>query len=283
MSFARLAERECQISQSLLFGTILPEEIPEEPSELLVPSVIQEPEIITPNVISIGSSFYIVQDTVNPRQDVGTVGTFRVITSSTTAITTVSTFTTANSSSSTAIHPTTTTSTFFPSIIATYNYGAGGWVSSESYKEKDRPVKKFVKNSIKRALKLLDNFGMEEDAKIFLKGDEIEVSHPDSMFKFVITKRDYNKVLRSTEFPMKSIPFRLELFTKSGIHIANLCVYAEDTPMLDQLFMIAMYVKTGNEEDLLRKANFFSVTQDRKLKEIIVSEVEYLRPKLLRG
>lgn len=283
MSFARLAEREWQISQSLLLATILPEEIPEEPSEFLVPSVIQEPEIITPSVITIGSGFYIVQDTVNPQQDVDTIRTFRVITSSTTATTSVSTFTTANSSSSTVIHPSTTTSTFFPTTIATYNFGAGCWISSESYKEKDRPVKKFVKNSIKRALKLLDNFGMEEDAKIFLKGDEIEVSHPDSMFKFVITKRDYNRVLRSTEFPMKSIPFKLELFTKSGIHIANLCVYAEDTPMLDQLFMIAMYVKTGNEEDLLRKANFSSITQDKTLKEIIVSEVDYLSPKLLHN
>lgn len=283
MSFARLDEREGQISQSLLLATILPEEIPEEPSEFLVPSVIQEPEIIRPTYISTGNGFYIIQDRGDPQQQIETVTTFRVISSSTTAITTATGFANTHSTASTVIPTSTSTSIYLPATVITYSYGATGWASSESYKEKDRPVKKFVKNSIKRALKLLDNFGMEEDAKIFLKGDEIEVSHPDSMFKFVITKRDYNRVLRSTEFPMRSIPFKLELFTKSGIRIANLCVYAEDTPMLDQLFMIAMYVKTGNEEDLLRKANFSSITQDKTLKEIIISEVDYLRPKLLRN
>jgi hypothetical protein len=129
---------------------------------------------------------------------------------------------------------------------------------------------------------MLDNFGMEEDSKIFLNGQEVEISHPDSMFKFVITKRKYNNIISATEFPIRSVPFSLELFTKTGIHVANLCVYAEDTPMLDQLFMVAMYVKSGNEEDLLRKANFFSVSPDAELKEIIVNEIDYLKPKLLR-
>ena len=122
---------------------------------------------------------------------------------------------------------------------------------------------------------------MEEDTKIFLKGDEIEVSHPDSLFKFVLTKRRYNSIIERTERPGHGTPFGLELFTKTGIHIANLCVYAVDTPMLDQLMVIAMYVKTGNEEDLLREANFFSITQDKALKELIVSEVDYLESKLL--
>jgi hypothetical protein len=150
-------------------------------------------------------------------------------------------------------------------------------------KVKPRPsVKKTVKNSIKRALKMLDNFGMEEDSKIFLNGQEVEISHPDSMFKFVITKRRYDNLLARTEFPIHSVPFSLELFTKTGIHIANLCVYAEDSPMLDQLFMVAMYVKSGNEEDLLRKANFFSVSRDIELKENIVGEIGYLKSKLLR-
>ena len=154
---------------------------------------------------------------------------------------------------------------------------------SGGFKQRYRnEVKKTVKNSIKRALKLLDNFGMEKDTKIFLSGEDVEVSHPDSIFKFVITKRDYSNIIRETERPSFSIPFKLALFTKSGIFIATLCVYAENTPMLDQLFMIAMYVKTGNEEDLLRKANYSVHCRDQEVKEILALEYPFMKQKLLR-
>lgn len=166
--------------------------------------------------------------------------------------------------------------TVYPIIYGSYIPQPNIRVSRENKK----PIKKFVKNSIKRALRLLDNFNMEEDSKIFLKGEEVEISHPDSMFKFVLTKRSHDNIILLTQYPGKSIPFRLELFTKTNIHIANLCVYAEDTPMLDQLFMIAMYVKTGNEEELLRKSNFSKITSDTKVKENIISKLDYLDSKL---
>lgn len=148
-------------------------------------------------------------------------------------------------------------------------------------RRRDFGVKKLIKGSIKRALKLLDNFGMEEDTKIFLNGEAIEVSHPDSIFKFVIHKDKYNKVSAGITNAIYSTPFKLSLFTKSNIHVADLCVYAENTPMLDQLFMVAMYVKSGNEEDLLRKANYRALCQDKETKEIIVLEHPYMKQKLL--
>lgn len=310
MAFAVLAEREAQITQSLLLSNIFPEEIPEEIEEPPVPAIIQDtapaPVIdTTPNtglivlpenttiqvpangtviIYTNGNATWYTDATVNDTR----ITTGRIYTSTQTSATNCVIWTPENNG--TAITQNvirtvgTTNGTYVAATTGTWYYTnayVNGQVCGNWTPPKPKPLQKFVKNSIKRALKLLDNFGLEQDTKIFLKGDEVEVSHPESMFKFVITKRTYSNIIEQTERPSRTVPFKLELFTKSGLHVANLCVYAEDTPMLDQLFMIAMYVKSGNEEDLLRKANFMTVTRDLQLKELIVSEVEYLGPKLL--
>ncbi len=303
MSFLRLAEREVEITQSMLLGSIFPDDIP----DTLVPVIESEVTQPTPNTglialpnntsiqLATNESIRIYTCVNNVYITNGTIGPDQVQTNSiwvnATATTpaslswpyfqegTASTTRSCLTQTSTGIYQTAANNFIYfntnPNIPI---YSSTRVITGKS---KPQEVKKPIKNSIKRALKLLDNFGMEEDTKIFLKGDEIEISHPDSLFKFVITKSRYNSVINRTERPGHGIPFGLELFTKSGIHVSNLCVYAVDTPMLDQLFMVAMYVKSGNEEDLLREANFFGITQDTTLKELIVSEVDYLEPKLL--
>lgn len=310
MAFAVFAEREAQITQNLLLSGLFPDEILEETEEPIVPISEQNTALVPVETEQPVGTLIVPQ--TNNIQIVTNSTTFSVYTDGTNTwvydsmaefrdanrrlYTSTSTTSGTNyniwtpemetAPTNTIIRTTATngiyintTGTIYTNAISTA--WVNGNVIGEWKKPEPSPVKKFVKNSIKRALKLLDNYGMEQDTKIFLKGNEVEVSHPDSLFKFVITKKDYHNVISLTERPYHSVPFRLELFTKSGIHIANLCVYAKDTPMLDQLFMVAMYVKTGNEEDLLRKANYSCITQDKELKEIIVSEVEYLGPKLL--
>lgn len=270
-----------------------------------VPALIPSPAIIENNpvvsevgIVAIdngviqGVNGYYIWTNDNPVVIVNTGGTNTIWTGTSNTTSNNIIFNTSSTTSTAIIHP------GAPQIYVNgvlYSNGTGTIFNSSIHdnwwrentgridKPKPRPgVKKTVRNTIKRALKMLDNFGMEEDSKIFLNGQEVEISHPDSMFKFVITKRRYDNLLARTEYPIRSVPFSLELFTKTGIHVANLCVYAEDSPMLDQLFMVAMYVKSGNEEDLLRKANFFSVSRDIELKESIVGEIDYLKPKLLR-
>jgi len=140
-------------------------------------------------------------------------------------------------------------------------------------------IKKSIKSSIKRALKLMTGLGFEEDLKLFLGGGEIEISHPESLFKFIITKYS-NSLIHYTERPGRSIPFSLALYTKTNVHISNLCVYMEDTPILDQVLGVAMFIKSGSEEHLLRKANFFRLSSDQTLKEELADQVPFLRDKL---
>ena len=120
---------------------------------------------------------------------------------------------------------------------------------------------------------------MEEDTKIFLGGETIEVSHPDSIFKFVLKKRR-NTLLYFTEHSSHSTPFELSLYTKNGVYLANLCVVLDKSPILDIVFGIAAFVKSGNEEEILSKANFNQVTQDKKIRELVANEYPFLRKKL---
>lgn len=145
---------------------------------------------------------------------------------------------------------------------------------------KPQTVKKSTRNSIKRALKLMCGMGFEEDVRVFLKGDEVEVSHPDSLLKFVITRLSGRSLIHYTENPGHIIPYGLQLQTKTGIHVANLCVYMEETPVLDQVLGVAMFIKSGSEEMILSQANWSGLTSDMELREILALEYPYLQKKL---
>lgn len=139
--------------------------------------------------------------------------------------------------------------------------------------------RKKAKGSIKRALKLMCNIGFEEEARIFLRGDTIEVSHPDSLLKFVISKRP-NSLIQRTLSPGYSTPYELSVYTKSDVYVAKLCVYMDKTPILDQVMALAMFIKSGSEEEILKAANWFSKSNDPELFEIITLEYPYLKSKL---
>ena len=140
-------------------------------------------------------------------------------------------------------------------------------------------IKKSIRSSIKRAMKLIANFGMEEDLKVFLGGDSIEISHPESDFKFVLSKKR-NMLLRATEHCGHHTPYNLSLYTKSDIHISDLCVYMDKTPILDQILAVSMFVKTGNEEELLTKANYNRLTSDIELRQQLALSNPLLQKKL---
>lgn len=46
-----------------------------------------------------------------------------------------------------------------------------------------------------------------------------------------------------------------------GVELGGLCLYFEDTPVLDQLAALAMHVQAGEERDLVADGNLYSVTQ----------------------
>lgn len=173
-----------------------------------------------------------------------------------------------------------------PCTLPIIQYGELGIPSSSivprKFVDPIRNPKRSTRSSIKRALSLMTNMGFEEEAKIFLNGDTIEVSHPDSLLKFVISKYPRSIIAR-TEYPGISTPYNLKLYTKTDIFVANLCVYMEKTPLLDQVLGLAMFIKTGSEELILKRANWSYITRDMELKELLIMECPYLESKLFRN
>lgn len=148
---------------------------------------------------------------------------------------------------------------------------------------KDRAIKnrlkvQSAKSAIKKALKLIDGIGFGKEISVFLQGDSIEVSHDESDLKFVITKYN-NSLIDKTINASFSTPYKLELYTKSNVYVANLCVYIKDTPILDQVLAIIMYIRSGSEQDVLNKANFFKKTTDESLIDSLLMTHPYLAKK----
>lgn len=135
-----------------------------------------------------------------------------------------------------------------------------------------------AKSALKRVMKLVDNVGFGDDVRVFLGGSEIEISHPDSLFKFVISKS--GNLIERTARPGYSVPYKLHLYTKSGIYIADLCAYMADTPVLDQILAVSMFIKSGSEDRILNQANWRFLTDDIEAREILALEYPELAQKL---
>lgn len=132
-----------------------------------------------------------------------------------------------------------------------------------------------AKGAIKRALKLIDSVGFGNDIRMFLRGDSIEISHPASLFKFIIHKQPYNGVIEKTIHVGIGTPYKLDLYTKTDVFVASLCVYLKDTPILDQILAVTMFIKSGDEDIILKQANWFHLTGDEDtVLEVVVNHPE---------
>lgn len=158
-------------------------------------------------------------------------------------------------------------------------FWSGTYTNVQAAKLISKPNPKPVRSAIKKGLKLMTGLGFGDEIKLFMGGSGIEVSHPDSDFKFVLTKN--RSILDATRYPGISTPYQLELYTKTNVFVSRLCVYMEKTPMLDQILGMLMFVKSGDEEAILRKANYPSLTGDMQLRDELSQKYPHLREKLM--
>lgn len=117
-----------------------------------------------------------------------------------------------------------------------------------------------AKGAIKKAIKLLTRFGADENARLLVSGEKVVISHPDSAFQFRLqAHKGQGWLVQRTVTPGAHVPYQLTLETKKGKSLAQLCVLFDKTPVLDQLLALTMYVQTGNEQELLDKANWYGI------------------------
>ena len=144
-----------------------------------------------------------------------------------------------------------------------------------------------------RGFQFAKQIGHEDSVSRFASGKPVEISHPDSPIKFVFQKRSYlplsgvldfgNAVFDVTKghapFCFASL-FDVDAYAKTGPYLCRLCVYIEDTPILDQLSAMILLIESGEEDTLLRGANWFSLGDRRDLLETIIKRYPDLIDKL---
>lgn len=144
--------------------------------------------------------------------------------------------------------------------------------------EHKKKLRHQARGAIKKALNLLSSFGMEKNVQMLVSGGTVTLSHPDSPFKFEVSPLKEGWLEERTLRPGCTTPFKLSVMTKDGVFLTRLCVLFRDTPVLDQLLALAMYVQTGNEMEVLTTANWFGFEDA----ELVRSVLTATSPDLLR-
>ena len=134
--------------------------------------------------------------------------------------------------------------------------------------------KRPVRGAIKKVCKLFAQLRQEDNLRLFVSGKEVEMSHPDSPLKFVLRPLGEPGWLEERSAKGRAhTPYDLSVLTKDDIFIAKLCVYFNDTPVLDQLLALALFVEAGDELQVLEKANFFAFEDAHReqAKQVVIS------------
>lgn len=141
-------------------------------------------------------------------------------------------------------------------------------------------VKRQARSAIKKALKLFYRTGQEHQVRMLVQGKEITLSHPDSPFKFVLQPLAAGWLEQKTVAPGGHVPYQLTLLTKEDVFLSRLCVLFDATPVLDQLLALTFFVHSGNEEAILKKANWFGYESPAAVREVLMTKAPALVAKI---
>lgn len=112
--------------------------------------------------------------------------------------------------------------------------------------------------AIKKATKLFSRLGQSDSLAKFVSGHEVELSHPDSSLKFVVKPLSSKGWLFDRTVDLRRhTPYHLIVLSKTDVVISSLCVYFKDAPVLDQLLSLTLLIQAGEEDQLLKTANWF--------------------------
>ncbi|WP_456717694.1 MULTISPECIES: hypothetical protein [unclassified Bradyrhizobium] len=110
---------------------------------------------------------------------------------------------------------------------------------------------KRLRKAINRSYALLSSIAGRQTARACIDGDTIVVDGKKFDFRLRVAN------LRSTAHGA------VEVFVtdKDAVELAALCVYIDQTPALDQMAALILNVTSGNEDEIVRRANIIRSTQ----------------------
>lgn len=137
-----------------------------------------------------------------------------------------------------------------------------------------------ARGAIKKAVKLFTRLGKEQNVRLMVQGQEVVLSNPDSPFKFVLKPHGPGWLEEKTVTLGGHVPYQLSLYTKEDVFLARLCVLFDQTPVLDQLLALTMFVQAGDELELLKTANWFGVADAVQVRSILEARAPALVDKV---
>lgn len=143
-----------------------------------------------------------------------------------------------------------------------------------------RNVQRRARSAIKKAMKLFSRTGLEDSVRLLVHGKEVTLEHPASPFKFVLQPLQSGWLELRTVSPGGHVPYQLSLLTKDDVFLSRLCVIFDKTPVLDQLLALTFFVQSGNEQELLSKANWFGYEDSLSLRSVLSEKAPELLPKV---
>lgn len=115
-----------------------------------------------------------------------------------------------------------------------------------------RTIKK-VRQAMKRSGEMMRQMVGNENMYSYINGRPFRLR--GHLFDYVITKTQ--AIFEQTANPRGGhIPYDLAIYD-NGERLCRLCIYFENTPVMDQIAAIAMYIKSGEEREMLQTANMF--------------------------
>lgn len=132
-----------------------------------------------------------------------------------------------------------------------------------------RKTQRRARSAIKKALRLFSRTGLEDSVRLMVQGQEVILENPDSPFKFILQPLQAGWLEQKTVAPGSHVPYQLSLLTKDDVFLSRLCVLFDQTPVLDQLLALTFFVQSGNEHDILSKANWFGYEDAVQVRAIL--------------
>jgi hypothetical protein len=106
---------------------------------------------------------------------------------------------------------------------------------------------------IRRSLSFLERIIGEDNARIFVSGDRITAT--GQHFQLIMKKN--HRLSTSGHGSLE-----IEVADSNGIVLSNLCLYLEDTPVMDQVAAFAMDMRSGGEAEIISKGNLYKIRDE---------------------
>ena len=136
----------------------------------------------------------------------------------------------------------------------------------------------YAKKAIKRGFKLLSNFITSNEISLFNSGNGFVVEAEQFNYRF---KKGHTDFISHTLNPLSGhIPYELIIMSKDNLELCNLCIYFDETPVIDQVVATVLHLKSGNEDELIKTGNLFNKRDAFYENEVIINKYSNFNVKI---